>query len=209
MSKAKTIIVATLAVIGLLISGGSLAADDQEPLQVVTTFSILKDIVSQVGGDLVEIHSMVPMGTDPHEYQPLPHDIVAATRADVLFWNGLDMETGDGWFHGLVEVAGKTFDSDEVVEMTVGLEPLYLTDGEETEVNPHAFLSPRAGITYTHNALAGLQIADPANADEYAANAAAYIAELEGWDARYAEELGGIPEDARILVTSERAFQYM
>src|SRR5690625_1896946 len=209
MSKAKTIIVATLAVIGLLISGGSLAADDQESVQVVTTFSILKDIVGQVGGDLVEIHSMVPMGTDPHEYQPLPQDIVAATRADVLFWNGLDMETGDGWFRGLVEVAGKSFEGDQVIEMAAGVEPLYLTDGAETEVNPHAFLSPRAGIIYTENALGGLQAADPANADVYAANAAAYIAELETWDASYADGLGSIPEEARILVTSERAFQYL
>src|SRR5690625_3835940 len=103
----------------VLLFGGSAAA---EPLHVVTTFSILKDIVSQVGGELVEIHSMVPMGTDPHEYQPLPRDIIAATRADVLFWNGLDMETGDGWFRGLVDVAGKSFEGDQVIEMAAGVE---------------------------------------------------------------------------------------
>src|SRR5690625_1650269 len=189
--------------------GSALAATPGEPLRVVTTFSVLKDIAGQVGGDLVEIHSMVPMGTDPHEYQPLPRDIIAATRADVLFWNGLDMETGDGWFRGLVEVAGKSLDGGRVFEMSAGVEPLYLNEGNQVAVNPHAFLSPRNGIIYAENALAGLQAVDPDNAGVYAERAADYIAELEAWEARYAEALGAIPAEERILVTSERAFQYL
>lgn len=184
-------------------------ANGKGRLQVVTTFSILKDIVGQVGGDLVEIHSMVPVGTDPHEYQPLPQDIIAATQADVLFWNGLDMETGDGWFAALLEVAGKTFDGGRVFELAASIDPLYLTDGNVAEINPHAFLSPLAGIIYTQNALVGLQAVDPGNADAYADNAAGYIAQLRQWDAKYAEALGAFPAGERIIVTSERAFQYL
>lgn len=208
MTKLRLKVIALLAAVGF-VAGTALAASPSEPLKVVTTFSVLKDIVGQVGGDLVEIHSMVPMGTDPHEYQPLPLDIVAATRADVLFWNGLDMETGDGWFRDLVEVAGKRIDGGQVFEMAAGIEPLYLTDDNEVAVNPHAFLSPRKGIIYAENALAGLQMADPDNAAVYAERAGAYIAELEAWDARYAEALAAIPAEHRILVTSERAFQYL
>lgn len=207
MLKIRILIFAVLAAAGLSLAG--VAAAEQEPLQVVTTFSVLKDIVGQVGGDLVEIHSMVPMGTDPHEYQPLPRDIVAATRADVLFWNGLDMETGDGWFRGLVEVAGKSLDGGQVFEMSAGIEPLYLTEGNQVAVNPHAFLSPRNGIIYAENALAGLQAVDPDNAGLYAERAARYISELETWEDRYAAALGAIPAERRILVTSERAFQYL
>lgn len=179
------------------------------PLKVVTTFSLLKDIVEQIGGDLIEVHSMVPMGTDPHEYQPLPQDIIAATQADILFWNGLNMETGDGWLEKLLNVAGKEFDTPQVVELATGIEPLYLTDGNTIAVNPHAFISPRAGLVYAQNALAGLQTIDPDNAAAYAANAEEYFAELEEWDARYARAFSNVPDERRVLVTGERAFQYM
>lgn len=203
-----------LGVLAALAFTAALANDETpaytgEKVQVVTTFTVLKDIVSHVAGDRVEIHSMVPMGTDPHEYQPLPRDVVAATQAEVLFWNGLNMETGDGWFRSLVEVAGKAFGGEQVVEMAAGIEPLYLTDGDEMEVNPHAFLSPRAGIIYARNAVAGMQVIDPANADFYAKNGEEFIAKLQEWDKRYEEAIGAFPPEERILITSERAFQYL
>src|SRR5690625_5781596 len=76
---------------------------DDDPLQVVTTFTLLEDMVVQIGGDRVEVDNLVPIGTDPHEYEPLPEDIKAATDADLLFFNGLNLEGGDdGWFAKLV-----------------------------------------------------------------------------------------------------------
>lgn len=198
-----------LALSVTLLTLGSLAAAEGPKLKVVTTFTVLKDIVAHVGGEQVELHSMVPTGTDPHEYQPLPRDIIAATQADVLFWNGLDMETGDGWFAALVEVAGKSLTGDQVFEMAAGITPLFLTDETATAVNPHAFLSPRAGITYTRNAATGLSAVDPANAELYAENAEAFITKLEEFDRRYRDAFDEFPEGQRTLVTSERAYQYL
>src|SRR5690625_2792910 len=109
-------------------------------VRVVTTFSLLGDLAKQVGAEHVQVHSMVPLGTDPHEYQPLPADIQHATDADLLIWNGLEMETGDGWFAKLVDVAGKDFDTPQVTEAAAGIDPLWLSDDGEEEVNPHAFL---------------------------------------------------------------------
>lgn len=184
-------------------------ADESDSVAVVTTFSVLADIVENVGGDRVQVHSMVPMGTDPHEYQPLPEDIEKATEADLLLWNGLDMETGDGWFANLVDVAGKSFDGEHVAELAAGVEPMMLTDGDAEEINPHAFLSPDAGLTYTQNVIDALAEIDPDHADEYEANGADFLDRIGQIDTQYAEAFADIPDDERILVTSERAFQYM
>src|SRR5699024_6309956 len=89
-----------------------------DTLQVIATFSVINDIAGALGGEEVEVHSIVPIGVDPHSYAPLPEDIQAATDADVMFWNGLNMEVGDGWFERLVDVAGKDIDGSEVVEVS-------------------------------------------------------------------------------------------
>lgn len=176
-------------------------------IQVVTTFSLLGELASEVGGEHVQVHSMVPLGTDPHEYQPLPEDIQRATEADLLIWNGLEMETGDGWFEGLVDVAGKDFDGGQVAEAAQGVEPQWLTEGEEEEVNPHAFLSPKAGLVYVENIAGALALTDPDNAEDYETNAAALQSKIQEFDDRYSSELGAVPTP--VLVTSERAFQYV
>lgn len=180
-------------------------------LKVVTTFSIIHDIVKNIGGDRVEIHNMVPFGTDPHEYTPLPEDIQKSTDADVMFWNGLDMETEGGWFENLVGTAGKSFENGPVYDLNKGVEPMYLTsdDGKEKEINPHSFLSPEVGIQMAENARDALIEVDPDHADEYRENAKNYIAELEKVHQEYQEKIADIPQKRRVLVTSERAYQYM
>src|SRR5690625_3176908 len=137
----------TLLMIPLIL--GACATNETKPnndpskdgsIKAVVTFSILYDIVQQVGGDHVDIHSMVPIGTDPHEYDPLPEDIKKGIDADVLFYNGLNLEGGEnGWFFRFVDAVGQ--DEQSVYELMAGVEPMYISseDGEETEENPHAF----------------------------------------------------------------------
>lgn len=186
-------------------------ASERSTLSVVTTFSILEDIVITVGGDAVDVHSIVPRGTDPHEYQPLPDDVRHTADADVIVWNGLNLELGDGWFDNLLEVAGRSLTDDDVVEASTGIEPMYLTgvDGDEHEVNPHAFLDPNVGMVYVENIRDGLVAADPANETGYAARAEDYLARLADLDDLYVDTVQGIDPANRILVTSENAFQYL
>lgn len=203
-----------VAVTVLLISAcGSDPQDTQDPdaLQVVATFSIVHDIAGQIGGDAVDLHSIVPLGTDPHEYTPLPEDIQQATDADLLLWNGLNMETGDGWFESLVEAAGKEIDSSQVAEASIGVEPKYLSssDGEESEVNPHAFLDPKLGMLYAENIRDALIEADPDRQEVYTDNTDAYLETLGEVDQLYTERIEQIPPEQRTLVTSEHAYQYM
>lgn len=183
---------------------------NSDKLQVVATFSILHDIATQVGGDHVDVHSMVPIGTAPHEYEPLPEDVKKATDADLLFYNGLNLEGGEeGWFFKLIESVNA--DKDKVFELTEGVEPLYLSseDGTEKEINPHAFLDPVVGIKMTENARDAFIKIDETNKADYEANAEKLLDELRALDKEYATKIGEIPEEKRILVTSERAFQYM
>ncbi len=209
----RTTYAAAVAALALALTACSGAADPAGPdsesgeVRVVTTFSLLGDLAGEIGGEHVQLHSMVPLGTDPHEYQPLPADIEAATKADLLVWNGLEMETGDGWFAGLVEVAGKDFEGPQVAEAAAGVEPQWLTDGDRKEVNPHAFLSPKAGLIYVDNITDALIEVDPTNAPVYQANAAQLRSKIEQIDARYTRELSAAATP--VLVTSERAFQYV
>ena len=181
----------------------------EKPLQVITTFTLLEDMVKQIGGDRVEIHNLVPIGTDPHEYEPLPADMAAAEDADVLFYNGLNLEGGDtGWFAKLVDSVGQN--DDAIFEISAGVEPLYLTASEgETETNPHGFLDPNIGIKMTENTRDALIKIDPDHKEIFEENAEAYLETLREIDQEYKDKIAEIPEENRVLVTSERAFQYM
>ncbi|HHY20864.1 MAG TPA: metal ABC transporter substrate-binding protein [Bacilli bacterium] len=208
--------VAIMAMMLLVACGGKSETDGGEKetsdakLKVVATFSILHDIANEVGGERVEVHSMVPIGNDPHEYEPLPEDIKKATDADVLFYNGLNLEGGDtGWFAKLVKTVGQ--DESKVFELMKGVEPRYLSseDGREEEINPHAFLDPIVGMKMVENARDAFIQVDPQHKELYEENAAKYLAELEEIHKEYETKIAEIPEEKRVLVTSEKAFQYM
>lgn len=204
---------ACVFVIGLLAAcskEGGTSETTNDKVQAIATFSIIHDIVTEIGGDLVDVHSMVPIGTDPHEYDPLPEDIKKASNADVLFYNGLNLEGGEqGWFFKLVENVNA--DDNKVFELMKGIEPLYLTsaDGNEKEVNPHAFLDPNVVIQMTENARDALIEVDSDNQAKYEENADKLLDQLQALDQDYQTKIAEIPEENRVLVTSERAYQYM
>lgn len=204
----KKIMLSVVLILSLTVTG--LASSGAGPVKIVASFTIITDMAEAIGGDLVDVYNLVPTGTDPHEYEPLPNDIKAATDADLLFYNGMNLEGGQsGWFFKMVESVKQ--DPNRIFALNEGVEPRYLRDdsGKEEAVNPHSFLSPRVGIVMMRNLRDALVAYDPDNAAIYEANAQSYLERLEELDKNYQEVINSIPENRRLLVTSERAYQYM
>ncbi|MER2089717.1 MAG: metal ABC transporter substrate-binding protein [Sporosarcina sp.] len=209
----KSILLFAMIVVGAMLSacsqGATAPKEKSEKLQVVTTYSIVYDIVKNVGGDLVDVHSLAPIGSDPHQYDPLPEDVVLTTDADVVFYNGLNLEEGNAWFTKLMETAGKSGDDAPVFRVSENVKPMLLNSKEHKgEEDPHAWLDVRNGIAYVENVRKSLKKIDPDNADRYDENADAYITELEILHKEIVDKMNKIPEERRILVTSEGAFKY-
>lgn len=184
--------------------------EESDRLQVVASFTIISDIVREIGDNKVDVYNLVPTGTDPHEYEPLPKDSKKAEQADVLFYNGLNLEGGnEGWFFRMVESVGQ--DDANVFSVTAGVDPLYLTDEEtrEEEINPHSFIDPTVGIKMTENIRDALITVDPDNESFYEKNATEYLERLKAMDEQYEEKISALPTENKVLVTSECAFQYM
>jgi iron/zinc/copper transport system substrate-binding protein len=176
-------------------------------LRVVTTNSILEDMVAQVGGDRIELYSIVKRGVDPHEYDPQPRDITATGQADLIFHNGLNLETGgSGWFKKLIYSAHKTW-GDDVVAASTGVTPLHLSTNKN-EQDPHAWLSLANGAQYVRTITKALVRKDPANAAYYERRSADYIEKLTRLHERTQQQFAAVPKNARVLVTSEGAFKY-
>ncbi|WP_026831855.1 metal ABC transporter substrate-binding protein [Exiguobacterium undae] len=198
-----------LAGLAVLLAGCSTDSADEGKLQVVTTYSILEDMARVVGGEHVEVHSMVKIGANPHEYDPLPTDVQKMADADVVFYNGLNLEAGGSWFNKLRSSTNKDGKDAPVYQLSKGVEPKYLTAaGKEQETDPHAWLDLSNGIQYVENVKDGLIKEDPDNRADYEKNASAYIKELKTLDTKAKERFAAIPEEQRHLITSEGAFKY-
>lgn len=209
----KGMILFALIFVGALLSacnqGATAPKEKSEKLQVVATYSIIYDIVKNVGGDFVDVHSLAPIGSDPHQYDPLPADVALTTDADAVFYNGLNLEEGNAWFTKLMETAGKTGADAPVFRVSEGVEPMLLSSKDHLgEEDPHAWLDVRNGIKYVENVRKSLKKIDPKNAARYDENADAYITELKALHEEIVEKMNKIPEERRILVTSEGAFKY-
>lgn len=189
-------------------SSGSTIQEDKK-VKVVTTYSIIYDIVKSIGGDRVEIHSLAPIGSNPHEYDPLPEDVQKTADADIVFYNGLNLEAGNSWFEKLLETTGKSGDDAPVYRLSEGVEAKHLTsEGKKGQEDPHAWLDVRNGIKYAENARDALIKIDPEHKDVYEKNANAYIKQLETLHQTALDRFNEIPKEKRILITSEGAFKY-
>ncbi|MCI0374075.1 metal ABC transporter solute-binding protein, Zn/Mn family [Lacticaseibacillus paracasei] len=183
------------------------SASTNQQLRVVTTNSILEDMVHNVGGDRIELYSIVKRGTDPHEYEPRPTDVAATSEADVVFHNGLNLETGgNGWFKKLVQTSHKAFNKD-VFAASDGVNQMYLTTNTK-EQDPHAWLDLANGIQYVKTITKVLKQKDAKNANYYQMNADQYVAKLQKLHQTAQSQFLDIPERQRLLVTSEGAFKY-
>jgi manganese/iron transport system substrate-binding protein len=171
--------------------------------RVITSFTIIADMAREVAGDKAIVESITKPGSEIHGYEPTPKDIVRAQQADLVLWNGMNL---DLWF-------GKFFERVEGVPsavLTEGIEPIGITEGPYMgKPNPHAWMSPKNAFVYVENIRRALVKADPENADTYNANAAAYAEKIRALDAPVREKLANIPEERRWLVTSEGAFSYL
>lgn len=179
------------------------AAPAQERPKVVTTFTVLADMARNVAGEAADVESLTKPGAEIHYYQPTPGDIRRAMDADLVLWNGLNLEQ---WFERFLRNLG---DVPSAV-VSDGVEPMGIAEGPYAgKPNPHAWMSPEAAVTYVGNIRDALSTIDPANAAVYAANAEAYIGEIRAVAEPIRQAFAAIPEERRWLATSEGAFSYL
>lgn len=175
----------------------------QRRFRVVTTFTVIQDMAQNVAGTAAVVESITKPGAEIHDYQPTPLDIVRAQEADLVLWNGFNLER---WFEKFFQNV-KNVPS---VVLTEGIEPMGIREGPYTgKPNPHAWMSPSNALIYVENIRKAFVKYDPANAEIYNRNAEAYAAKIKAIDEPLRKRLASIPENQRWLVTSEGAFSYL
>ena len=168
---------------------------------ILTTSTILADLARNVAGDRLDVESLLPVGADPHSYQPTPQDTAKISEAKVLIINGAEYEH---FLEPLLENAGG---ERTLIEASAGLR--LRTDAEsEHGVDPHLWLDPNNVIAYVENIREGLIHFDPDGAQTYRANANAYTAQLQELDGWIEEQVAQIPAERRALVTNHEALGY-
>ncbi|MGB1387398.1 MAG: metal ABC transporter substrate-binding protein [Paracoccaceae bacterium] len=184
----------------LLIPPNTVLADK---LKVVTTFTVLADMAANVAGDAADVVSVTKPGAEIHGYQPTPRDIVRASDADLILWNGLNLEL---WFEQFLANLGDV----PSATLSDGIDPIPIASGSyEGKSNPHAWMGLDNALIYIDNIQAALSQQDPDNAATYASNADAYKARLRDTLEPLRAQVAAIPEDQRWLVTCEGAFSYL
>ena len=169
-----------------------------EPLKVVASFSILGDLARNVGGDRVDVTTLVGPDSDAHVYSPTPADAKRIADARLIVVNGLGFE---GWLPRLVQSSGSKA---EIVTASSGIAPLRLG----TRADPHAWQSVRNAKIYVANISLALTAADPASAEQFAANTQAYLAKLDALDREVLEAVAKLPPARRKVISTHSAFGY-
>ena len=182
--------------------------DEVVVLDVLSTFSIISDMIENVGGQHVNVTTIVPIGETPEDYEFTPGDVINATNADVIFYNGLYFEHEYDWFEELMATAGREKDVD-FFALTDGLQAVrLLSEGLEDYYDPHLWMDPLLGMGYINNIVRVLSDFVPEAADYFAANGAAFNAELQAIYDEWTGRFNDIPAEYNLLVTAEGAFRY-
>lgn len=171
--------------------------------KVVTTFTVIQDIAQNVAGDAAVVESITKPGAEIHDYQPTPQDIVKAQSADLVLWNGMNLERWfERFFTQLKDVPAAV--------VTEGVNPISIYEGPyKDKPNPHAWMSTQNALIYIENIRQAFVKYDPANAEKYNANAKAYGEKILALDEPLRQRLANVPQAQRWLVTSEGAFSYL
>jgi ABC-type Zn uptake system ZnuABC Zn-binding protein ZnuA len=171
-------------------------------LKVLATTTIIGDVVRQVGRDNISLTVLLPVGTDPHDFQPRPHDAAALAEADIIFSNGAGLET---FLQPILESTGST---SKLVELSTGITLLPLPGSSQTTGDPHTWMDPNNVLTWTQNIATALSAVDPEHGVEYQSNAVAYNLLLHDLDAWIRTEVKQIPPQNRLLVSDHAVLGY-
>lgn len=194
-----------LAVLACFISMPAAAAEAK--LHVVASFSVLGDMVRNVGGDLIDVKTLVGANGDAHGYQPTPDDLKAVAKADLVFVNGLGL---DGWMDRLVDAAEY---KGAIIVATTGIKARTMVEGDDkaaakTVTDPHAWQDLNNGVRYAYNIAAGLTTAMPTHSSEITAHLHAYQDTITAMDQEVRASLAAVPAAQRVVITSHDAFGY-
>ncbi len=181
----------------------NIETEADKKIVALSTFTIIADMVAEVGGDKVESISLTKPGAEIHGYQPTPDDLVQASKADVMFENGMNLEI---WTTKL----RASIPNVPVIKVTENVEVrLIAEDTYAGKPNPHAWMSPAQGLIYVENIRKALTDIAPENAQYFASRANTYSEKIKAVDTKLAAALGSLPENNRVLVTCEGAFSYL
>jgi ABC-type Zn uptake system ZnuABC Zn-binding protein ZnuA len=195
---------------GLAACGPAPAAGENGKLKVVATTTIVGDVVRQIGGDQIDLTVLLPVGSDPHSFEPTPQDAARVADAQLIFANGAGLEE---FLTPLLKNAGSQA---EVVPVSEGIELLASQEvhdegsaaAESHSGDPHTWFDPNNVMIWVKNIEAKLSLLDPAHAQQYGANAAAYTGKLKELDGWIQEQVTQIPVENRKLVTDHASFTY-
>lgn len=171
-------------------------------LHVVASFSILADVVKQIGGSSVAVKGLVPPDGDPHEFEPTPDDARALKEADIAFLSGEGLES---WFQRLANASGF---KGEAVVVSTGIDTISMEEDGKAVTDPHVWNSARNVIVWANNIEKALSAASPEDAAVFRANAKGYAKQLEELDSYARVRIAAIPQEKRKVLTSHDAFGY-